>query len=841
MVDVYLVYHPYDSAFADALADHLQARGAVVTQRLLPIEEKFTATLGKAIEAAEGVVLLLSPHAAESVWVSAQIAWAVYANKPIVPVILAPTSVLSFPFLIDAAQVDLTQQSPEKALYTLAVLLGLDESDSVVPTPLPAYQSPKTSFAPEPPLAPHFDTPDVEALFFAAAEFANTHAERALLLYRAVLTIDPTYAGGAAQTFVTSETERLKPIWLRRLGEEADAAIKKRDWLRAEYLIRDLANLDSQRESPEARAVINGYVNARVKGMIERLRNEAAEDDWTAVETMLTQLGKIDSNESERLRVQIRQERITQLIQVAVEAAKAGGWDRAERYYAQVQVLDEKNNQAPLLREQLDTLKLHWYANDVNAAIDQGNVMRAQRHLEEMRRLNGNPETIEKFEKRLEHARQLPKIKMAQEAISRRAWAEAQRLTAEVLNEMPDYQDAERLHKTAQSNAACEAIYQQAISAAAAGRDGAVATFMAHIASNCPEYGDPEGILNGKPISAVFIRQMRQLKMVKYRHRIGAVKLIDHGLITSWGKSITTQGTIRFLDLDTQRETFAPDAESTNALAVSSDGRWVANGSMDGDVRLWELDEHGRFHSAQQQKLIHAIHSLAFAPDASVLLVGDYEGKIHLLHLPNLETINSGKQQGTVSGLAWSPDGALFVSVGTDALARVWARSGGRKEKSGVGILFNQLLSNTPIIVPELALDTSPRAPNTMHQTTCVAWSPDGNLIAVGSSSRAIHLFSPSGETLGTFTPNNESITALAFSPDGALLASATRHGTLTLWDATVPRSAALIQLNKHHSAVTSLAWSADGALLASGSTDGTVRLWGLGNRAFSEKQKTSD
>jgi WD40 repeat protein len=67
---------------------------------------------------------------------------------------------------------------------------------------------------------------------------------------------------------------------------------------------------------------------------------------------------------------------------------------------------------------------------------------------------------------------------------------------------------------------------------------------------------------------------------------------------------------------------------------------------------------------------------------------------------------------------------------------------------------------------------------------------------------------------------------ALAFTPDGAGLASGTVDGTLRLWD--VASGVQEQVLHGHESAISALDFSADGARLASGGQDGLARVWAL-------------
>lgn len=108
-----------------------------------------------------------------------------------------------------------------------------------------------------------------------------------------------------------------------------------------------------------------------------------------------------------------------------------------------------------------------------------------------------------------------------------------------------------------------------------------------------------------------------------------------------------------------------------------------------------------------------------------------------------------------------------------------------------------------------------------------IAFSPDGQLIAAGDSSGTLYLWhTATTQLLMTFTGHTGWVWSVAFNADGTLLASSSADSTVRLWD--VQSGGCLQVLTAHTASVWSVSFSPEGQQLASASEDKTVRLWDL-------------
>ena len=114
-----------------------------------------------------------------------------------------------------------------------------------------------------------------------------------------------------------------------------------------------------------------------------------------------------------------------------------------------------------------------------------------------------------------------------------------------------------------------------------------------------------------------------------------------------------------------------------------------------------------------------------------------------------------------------------------------------------------------------------------------LAISPDGTYLAIGTGGIVELLDARKRESITVFrhTEGNVYVNwSVAFSPDGAMVASGSANGTVKLWNVSTRENIATLE--GHTGSVVSLDFSTNGTLLASGARDNTVKLWNVATGA---------
>ena len=106
---------------------------------------------------------------------------------------------------------------------------------------------------------------------------------------------------------------------------------------------------------------------------------------------------------------------------------------------------------------------------------------------------------------------------------------------------------------------------------------------------------------------------------------------------------------------------------------------------------------------------------------------------------------------------------------------------------------------------------------------TAVAWSPDGHHILTASRDGAARIWdATTGDNTLTLT-HTDYVTWVAWSPDGHHILTGSSHGTARIWDATTGDNTLTL---KHTDWISTAAWSPDGTHILTASKDGAARIW---------------
>lgn len=204
---------------------------------------------------------------------------------------------------------------------------------------------------------------------------------------------------------------------------------------------------------------------------------------------------------------------------------------------------------------------------------------------------------------------------------------------------------------------------------------------------------------------------------------------------------------------------------AVNAVAFSSDGKYLfaagGEAGIAGEIRQWDIQTGELVRALDAHS--DAIYSMAVSPDDQLLATGSYDQKIKLWSTDSgAEVKTLSGHNGAVFGLSFRPDGKILASASADRTVKLWDVTSGERR------------------------DTLSQP---LKEQYAVAFDRDGKRLVAGGADNRIRLWEISANAAETTNPLLESrfahegaILRLAFSFDGATLASSADDRTVKFW-----------------------------------------------------------
>jgi WD40 repeat protein len=226
-------------------------------------------------------------------------------------------------------------------------------------------------------------------------------------------------------------------------------------------------------------------------------------------------------------------------------------------------------------------------------------------------------------------------------------------------------------------------------------------------------------------------------------------------------------GTVWLSDADrpAARRSLSAHRAAVFTLNFSADGGRLATGGWDGadGVAVWDVA--GGRRTAACDGPTDRVLALEFAPDGRTLAAGDAAGVVRVWDADTGQIrCRLRGHPAPVQALAFAPDGRALAIADATAHIQVWDLDGG---------------------CDRVALEVPPADPEmSAAEVTALAFAPDGRTLAAAID-RVVHVWdADTGRPVARLAAHDGKVMCLAFSPDGTLLASGGHDRVVCLWAA---------------------------------------------------------
>jgi WD40 repeat protein/Tfp pilus assembly protein PilF len=289
-------------------------------------------------------------------------------------------------------------------------------------------------------------------------------------------------------------------------------------------------------------------------------------------------------------------------------------------------------------------------------------------------------------------------------------------------------------------------------------------------------------------------------------------------------------------------------------VAVSKDGSRIVSATSDNTVRLWDANTGNNLlilPAGDGAKLDNKVRKVNFNADGTRVVAGAEDGKVRVwdaisgTKLLELKHERRNRRVPGVQSIAFSDDGTRIFSLTYEDYT-VWNAKTGEVlsslDVSGEKLLVEAFSPDGTRLV-EINLDqkilkikgleeNSPTVAlqGNVERVRAIAYSSDGELLAVADQNHVIHVWNAKTGTLKVSLSNNRTNAEdIAFSRDGKRLVACSYEG-LRVWDLETGHPITLLQ--GHRSTVNAVAFGADDIHIVSGAEDGTLRTWNISQAA---------